>query len=166
MIPPVTIKHTHFQNILFWYFHVWEKCVIKWANVEFLLQDMAAVSAGCVSVTLTTREAPATALWTPPPAWPPTSRSVTAEGSVSAGPAGAPTPSSRGPPVRSAPPAPESVLSTSQWKTCTHLWTHCVTLTRLIPPVTIVTVKKFFIYKALKTLLTDVLVHFLQIWKK
>ncbi len=39
-------------------------------------------------------------------------------------------------------------------------------LTHLIPPVTIVTVKKVFIYKALKTLLTDVLVHFLQIWKK
>ncbi len=38
-------------------------------------------------------------------------------------------------------------------------------LTRLIPPVTIVTVKKVFIYKALKTLLTDVLVPFLQIWK-
>ncbi len=36
----------------------------------------------------------------------------------------------------------------------------------LIPPITIVTVKKVFIYKALKTLLTDVLVHFLQIWKK
>ncbi len=31
-------------------------------------------------------------------------------------------------------------------------------LTHLIPPVTIVTVKKVFIYKALKTLLTDVLV--------
>ncbi len=39
-------------------------------------------------------------------------------------------------------------------------------LTHLIPPVTIVTVKKVFIYKALKTLLTDVLVHFMQIWKK
>ncbi len=32
--------------------------------------------------------------------------------------------------------------------------------THLILPVT-----KVFIYKALKTLLTDVLVHFLQIWK-
>ncbi len=29
-----------------------------------------------------------------------------------------------------------------------------------------VTVEKVFIYKALKTLLTDVLVHFLQIWEK
>ncbi len=31
---------------------------------------------------------------------------------------------------------------------------------------TIVTVKNVFIHKALKTLVTDVLVHFLQIWKK
>ncbi len=38
-------------------------------------------------------------------------------------------------------------------------------LTHLIPLVTIVTVKKVFIYNALKALLTDVLVHFLQIWK-
>ncbi len=43
---------------------------------------------------------------------------------------------------------------------------HISKLTHLIPPVTIVTVKKFFICKALKALLTDVLVHFLQIWKK
>ncbi len=40
------------------------------------------------------------------------------------------------------------------------------TLRHLIPPVTIVNVKKVFTYKALKTLLTEVLVHFLQIWNK
>ncbi len=49
-------------------------------------------------------------------------------------------------------------------KLLTHI--HIYTYIHLIPPVTIVTVKKVFIYKALKILLTGVLVHFLQIWKQ
>ena len=76
-------------------------------------QAMADATAECAPVTPTGRAMPATALWTPAPAWPATSRSVTSAGSVSVAPASARTPSSRDPTVRPALPALECASNTS-----------------------------------------------------
>ncbi len=49
------------------------------------------------------------------------------------------------------------VFFSDEWKLIVAIWRGLM-IYSLIPPVTIVTLKKVFIYKALKTLLTDVLV--------
>lgn len=65
-------------------------------------------------MTRATPAVPATAPWTHPRAWPRTGSSATAEVSVIVAPANAQTSNSRAQPARSAPPAPESVRSTSE----------------------------------------------------
>lgn len=79
---------------------------------------MDAASAECVCVTPCGQEAPVIAPWTIAHVWPPTSRSVTAEENVNVAPVSAPTPNSRVPPVKPAPPVQESALSTSKSGGC------------------------------------------------
>ncbi len=77
-------------------------------------QVTVVVNAESVSVMLTTQEVLATALWTPPPVWPVTNRSVTVGAPVSAACVNVPTQSFRVQPVKSAQRALEFVQNTSE----------------------------------------------------
>ncbi len=68
---------------------------------------MVNVCAGSVSVMLTMQAEHVTALWTPPPVWPVTNRSVTVGAPVSAACVDVPTQIFMVPPVKSAQRAPE-----------------------------------------------------------
>ena len=83
--------------------------------VSLLSQDMVAVSAECASVMPTTPGVPVTVPWSGPPVWPGMDRSAMAKGPVTVVSAGAPTPGSRAPPVRSVPPALVCARRTSEF---------------------------------------------------
>ncbi len=91
--------------------------MIKWMRSYKLsspFQVTVVVNAESVSVTLTTQEVLATALWTPPPVWPVTNRSVTVGAPASAACVNVLTQSFRVQPVKSAQRALEFVLNTSE----------------------------------------------------